>query len=188
MLYEKIKLEPDEEILIEVRKHWFILVSELFGTFMMALVPFFLMVAFVFIDLPDFVTKLNPGNHLALITFFISLWMLMTLITGFTIWTHYYLDLWVVTDRRIILIDQIHFFNRNVSMFRLERLQDIEFYIQGFIPTLFNFGTIKAQTASAFEGNFKTTGLPDPRGLQAIIQKAMDARLTELHQRPDIVE
>jgi hypothetical protein len=104
---------------------------------------------------------------------------------AFSTWTHYYLDLWIITDRRIIVVDQIHFFNRNVSMFRLERLQDIEFKINGVIPTLLNFGTVQAQTAGAHESNFKTTGLPDPRGLQALIQKAMDDRLKELYLHPN---
>jgi hypothetical protein len=91
----------------------------------------------------------------------------------------------VVTDRRIILVDQVHFFSRNVSVFRLERMQDIEFKITGIIPTLLNFGTLKAQTAGAHENNFNSTGLPDPRGLQATIQKAMDRRIEKLHAMPD---
>jgi hypothetical protein len=106
---------------------------------------------------------------------------------GFTTWTHYYLDLWIITDRRIILVDQIHFFNRRVSIFRLERLQDIEFEITGIIPTILNFGTVKAQTASSFESNFKTSGLPDPRGIQSIIQKATDNRLALLHNNPELI-
>ena len=84
------------------------------------------------------------------------------------------------------MIDQLHFFNRNVSVFRLERLQDIEFNVKGLIPTLLNFGTIQAQTAGSFESNFKTRGMPDPRGLQAIIQKAMDQRLALIHNNPNL--
>ena len=55
----------------------------------------------------------------------------------------------------------------------------------GIIPTLLNFGTVRAQTASAFESNFKTNGLPDPRGLQGIVQKAMDDRLTRPQSDPN---
>lgn len=187
MLYEKIELEPNEDILQVVRKHWFLIFVEQFGFLMMALIPFFILALVTF--LPEMVSiDLHPERYLALITFGISAWLLLVLMMSFTAWTHYYLDLWVITDRRIILVDQIHFFNRNVSIFRLERLQDIEYVISGIIPTLLNFGTIQAQTAGAHESNFTTKGLPDPKGLQATIQKAMDARLTELHQRPDITE
>jgi hypothetical protein len=184
MLFEKIELEPGEEVLKVVRKHWFIIVSELFVVFVFMTLPFFIL--FVFAIFPDALTTLDISlaNYTLLITFCLSAWSVICLMSGFTIWTHYYLDLWIITDRRIILVDQIHFFNRNVSIFRLERLQDIEFYVKGFIPTMLNFGTVKAQTASAFESNFRTNGLPDPRGLQATIQKAMDARLATLYSNP----
>lgn len=184
MLFEKIKLEPEEAVLRVVRKHWFVIVTELFGTFIMLLLPFFLL--FLAALFPDHLLLFNISlaNYTALIAFAVSAWTLLSLMTGFATWTHYYLDLWIITDRRIIMIDQRHFFNRNVSSFRLERLQDIEFIVKGFIPTLLNFGTIRAQTASAFESNFKTAGMPDPRGLQAIIQNAMDLRLTELRRTP----
>lgn len=188
MLFEKIQLEPGEEVLRVVRKHWFIVVSELFSAFLMLSLPFFIL--FLIAIFPHTLTsvELSLAHYTTLIAFFISGWSILSLMLGFTIWTHYYLDLWIITDRRIILVDQIGFFNRNVSIFRLERLQDIEFYIKGIIPTLLNFGTIKAQTASAFESNFMTKGLPDPRGLQATIQKAMDQRLAALHNNPDLAE
>jgi hypothetical protein len=133
-------------------------------------------------------TDVDITQYSVLITFGIAIWTTITLMGAFAIWTHYYLDLWIVTDRRIILIDQIRFFNRNVSIFRLERLQDIKFSVKGIVATLLNFGTVKAQTASSFESNFKTNGLPDPRGLQAIIQKAMDQRLADLHNNPDLAQ
>lgn len=185
MLFEKIQLEPGEEVLKMVRKHWFIIFSSLFGTFVMLLLPILAILVLAFLP-NEF--HVDLAGHTTLIAFGVAIWTILCLMGGFTIWTHYYLDLWIITDRRIILIDQIHFFNRNVSIFRLERLQDIEFYVKGIIPTLLNFGTIKAQTASAFESNFKTNGLPDPRGLQAIIQKAMDKRLAMLHNNPDLAD
>ncbi len=184
MLLEKVELEPGEEVLKVVRKHWFVIVTELFGIFLMLLIPFFIL--FLFAVFPDrlLTFELTIAHYTTLMVFGVAAWSVLTLMAGFTIWTHYYLDLWIITDRRIILVDQVHFFNRNVSMFRLERLQDIEFYVKGLIPTLLNFGTIKAQTAGAHESNFKSTGMPDPRGLQAIIQKAMDKRLTTLTRNP----
>lgn len=186
MLFEKIQLEPDEEVLKMVRKHWFVIMAELFGTFLMLLFPFFILVGLLIFPNTLAAFDINLAQYAGLIAFIIAGWLLFTLMAGFTIWTHYYLDLWIITDRRIILIDQIHFFNRNVSIFRLERLQDIEFSIKGLIPTFLNFGSLNAQTASQFESNFRSSGLPDPRGLQATIQKAMDARLATLHVSPNI--
>jgi hypothetical protein len=185
MLFEKIQLDQDEKVLKMVRKHWFVILAELFGTFVMLLFPFFILIGLLIF--PDTLAAfdISLARYTAVIIFVIAGWLVFTLMAGFTIWTHYYLDLWVITDRRIILIDQIRFFNRNVSIFRFERLQDIEFSVKGILPTFLNFGTLKAQTAGAHESNFSSAGLPDPRGLQATIQKAMDERLRVLHINPD---
>lgn len=181
MLLEKIQLEPGEEILITVRKHWFVIATELFGAFLMMLFPFFIVLIIImfpnFLDAVDF----SLAHYTKLIAFGSATWLLLSLMIGFMTWTHYYLDLWIITDRRIISIDQIAFFHRNVSVFRLERLQDIEVEVNGVLATFLNFGTIKAQTAGNSETNFVSKGIPDPRKIQSIIQGAMDARLKELH-------
>jgi uncharacterized membrane protein YdbT with pleckstrin-like domain len=179
MLYEKIELEEGEQVLDTVRKHWFVITIELLGLVVLAVMP--LLVLSVVAALPE-IPALDTllSGQAPLITYGIAAWLLVMTMMGFTVWTHYYLDLWVVTDRRIIVIDQRGFFNRKVSSFRLERMQDIKVTIQGIIPTLLNFGTIRAQTAGANESNFQSSGMPDPRGVQATIQGAMDARLKVL--------
>jgi len=170
-----------------VRKHWFVITAELFGIAILLLLPFVLLLSSSVLQSALATLAIDLTGYSALIVFGTAAWILLSLLSGFAIWTHYYLDLWIVTDRRIILVDQIRFFSRNVSVFRLERMQDIEYKIKGIIPTLLNFGTLKAQTAGAHESNFNSTGLPDPRGLQATIQSAMDHRMAALHIQPDEV-
>jgi hypothetical protein len=186
MLLDKLSLEPGEEILKVVRKHWLLITTQLIGALLTAVVPLILLG--LFIELPRLIggPVLHTENYTPLISFGVTIWLLLATLSAFVVWTHYYLDLWVITDRRIIAVDQIHFFNRNVAIFRLERLQDIEFTIKGLIPTFFNFGTLSAQTAGHQEANFKNTGMPNPDELQNIIQKAMDARLTDLNNKPNL--
>lgn len=186
MLFEKLDLESDEEVLRIVRKHWFIITSELIGVAMFALVPIIMLL--VGVELPKLLggVDLHAERYTAHITFAIAAWLLLSTLSAFVVWTHYYLDLWIITDRRIIAVEQIHFFNRSVAIFRLERLQDIEFSVKGLIQTFFNFGTLSAQTAGHNEANFKSGGMPNPDELQAIIQKAMDARLSDLNNRPNL--
>ncbi|KXJ98102.1 MAG: hypothetical protein UZ19_OD1000822 [Parcubacteria bacterium OLB19] len=188
MLYEKIELEPNEEILKVVRKHWFIIVAELFGVVIMLLLPIFILFLLIAIPKDNLPLMIELDTHLPLIIYGLIVWTLFALMAGFMIWTHYFLDLWVITDRRIIVIDQVSFFNRKVSSFRLERLQDIKFSVIGLIATFLNFGTIRAQTAGMAENSFETHGLPDPQGLLSVIQKAMDIRLRYLGKLHNIVE
>ncbi len=186
MLLENLDLEPGEDILTVVRKHWFILASELLGVGAGALFPIIALNAFFGISGAYGILTIDPSAYTPEITFLTTLWLLFSVFSGFVIWTHYFLDLWIVTDRRIISVEQVHFFNRNVAIFRLERLQDIEFKIKGLIQTFFNYGTISAQTAGHMEANFTSSGMPNPDQLQATIQKAMDARLSELNNRPNL--
>lgn len=179
MLYDKIQLEPNEKVLTTVRKHWFIITIEMLGILLFAIVPLLIFIAIAVLPLPIDIS--NPFLiYSSEIIFVMAGWLLLSTMAGAALWTHYFLDLWVITDRRIIVIDQVHFFNRKVSNFRLERLQDIKVTVKGIIPTLLNYGTIRAQTASAAESNFTSPGLPAPRELQSLIQTAMDARLATL--------
>lgn len=180
MLFEKIELEFNEVVLSTVRKHWFIITAELLGIVMLVVMPFIILTALLMFQ-TSIPFDFRAEAYTTHISFVVTAWIFFCTLTAFTIWTHYYLDLWIITDRRIIVIDQINFFNRKVSSFRLERLQDIKVSVNGIIPTFLNFGTLRAQTASAAESNFMSTGLPDPRGIQSMIQKATDARLQSLH-------
>ncbi len=184
MLLDKLSLEPGEAILKVVRKHWLVITLELAGIVFAGLLPLLLLAAWL--QIPASLLITNVPTDGSLITFGIATWLLLSTFSGFMVWTHYYLDLWVITDRRIISVEQVHFFNRNVAIFRLERLQDIEFKISGLVQTFFNFGTLSAQTAGHTEANFKSTGMPNPDQLQNIIQSAMDARLTTLNNRPHL--
>ena len=147
-LFEKIELESDEKVITMVRKHWFLITVELLVIILFGLVPVFGFMLVQLVPVPaalaSFIVTGTP-----VIIFSLAAWLLLTTIAAATSWTGYYLDLWILTDRRIIVIDQITYFNRKVSNFRLERLQDINVSISGLIPTLLNYGVIRAQTASA---------------------------------------
>lgn len=179
MLFDKIKLEDDERVLQVVRKHWFIPAIEFFGVGLLAVTPIGLFIGIIYAQNQAWVDW-GVATYGGLLLFASALWWIICIMTAAMIWTHYYLDLWVITDRRLIVIEQLGFFNRKTSNFRLERLQDIKVRVSGIIATLLNFGTIRAQTASAADSSFKMTGLPDPRGLQATLQRAMDERIKRL--------
>lgn len=181
MLFDKIRLEDDEKLLRVVRKHWFIPFIELFGVALMALLPLGIIVSLQMANNQTWL-EWHWSEYWALAIFLSAWWWIICSMLAAMIWTHYYLDLWVITDRRLIVIEQLGFFNRKTSNFRLERLQDVKVRVNGIIATLLNFGTVRAQTASAADSSFKMTGLPDPRGLQSTIQRAMDERINRLNQ------
>jgi len=171
MLTEKIQLDDDEDILIQVRKHWFILASQILGVLIMGMFPttaYFVFVNFAHID----ASLIDPYIPF-LITLF-SAWLLIVWMMLFRVWTNYYLDIWTITNKRLIAVDQRGLFNRNTGSFRLERLQDINVSIRGIIATFLDYGDLEAETASN-DREFVARNIPKPQELKALIMSASDA-------------
>ncbi|MFH0905273.1 MAG: PH domain-containing protein [bacterium] len=75
------------------------------------------------------------------------LWVVFWFLYIFYAYFSWYRDRFIVTDHRIIEIDQQGFFKRKVSELELEKVQNITYTVAGFFPTLFNFGTVVVQSA-----------------------------------------
>ncbi|MEX1027117.1 MAG: PH domain-containing protein [Candidatus Paceibacterota bacterium] len=140
-------LEKGEQILFEVRKHWFIYVAKVWVFPLLALVPPVALIVVVFsgAELPASV----GAAHLALGFFFYFLWLLLLWVIAFILWTDYYLDEWIVTPHRIIDIEQRGLFYRDIASLRFDRIQDITAEVPGLIATAFKFGEIRIQSAGS---------------------------------------
>ena len=191
MLFERINLEPDENVIIIVRKHWWILVRQIISSVVLAVAPIVLYMVLV-VYLSD-IAGAAPLREI-LITYSLELqfvylaWLLVVWMMFANFWTDHYLDLWAITDRRIIAIDQRGFFRRFLSSFRLERLQDMNIEVNGILPTLLNYGSIEAQTAGGSNEEFKAFNMPDPRGLKALIIKSADERQRIVYKQRAILD
>ncbi len=99
-----IKIGKNEKILLEVRRHWFILFSKtLFLVFLLVL-PIGIIIAFNMLGISNLVTIAGDGTFVSIIL--TSVWLLFIWITFFVIWTDYYLDILIITDKRVIDIEQ----------------------------------------------------------------------------------
>lgn len=174
MLFEKIHLEADEKLLKVVRKHWFYLFIRSFWIISSALLP---LLAWLFLVYADLSLDWRLGQYGLYFTYCYSIWLLFHWMALAHVYTDYHLDIWAVTDRRIIVIEQVAFFKRHNGSFRLEKLQDMNVEIDGILATLLHYGTIEAQTASGSEEEFRENYIPRPRELKSLILAAADKRL-----------
>ena len=190
MLFERIKLEEDEQLLQVVRKHWWIITMQTFGIVVFALLPY-LILTLLFTIKPLGLNSLYETIHSQVdtyrpeIIFGYTVFLLTLWITLANKWTDYYLDLWAITTRRVVLVDQRGFFRRFISSFRLERLQDMNIEVNGVIPTLLDYGTIEAQTAGGSNEKFISKNMPKPRDIKAVIVQAADLLTKEQAERID---
>jgi hypothetical protein len=155
--------KENEKILLVLHRHWFDIASQFIIIFLM-LALFFGSYAFssFFYDFPS-----NPETK-NLVAFGRNLFFILTWITFFVIWIDYYLDVWIVTDRRIINIEQKGLFSRVVSELELENIQDITSDVHGLIHTFLNYGDLFVQTAAEKE-RFIFHNIPDPYSVKDLI-------------------
>jgi len=168
MSYEALHLDPEENVILEVRKHWIIFAEHALALLFSAFLPFILFVL-IEIFIPQVMTISLPGNVYALGVFLYCLWLLFLWISFFLNWTKYYLDVWYVTEKRIIAIDQKRIFSREVSNVRFDKVQDVTVTVKGFIATFLDFGNIEVQTASEDKKDFYMTVVRHPQEVRKII-------------------
>lgn len=70
---------------------------------------------------------------------------------------NYYLSMQVVTTKRILDVDQVNLFNRQINEVALEKAQNINYVQKGFLELLFNFADVIVETAGT-NNDGKTNG------------------------------
>ena len=77
-----------------------------------------------------------------------SIYFLSALLFGYGTFIDFYLDVWIITNDRIVDIEQFGLFSRTISELDLFRIQDITTETQGFFATIFKYGNVTIKTAS----------------------------------------
>lgn len=147
--------EESERILIVLRRHWFTYMTFWIVSALM-LLP--LLAILIYWNINTAAVSDSVGN---LIIVFGSIWLLFILgllIFGFT---DFYLDVYIITDRRIVDIAQNGFFKREISELNLRQIQDVSAQVDGVFATLLHYGNVNIQTAGERE-IFSFESIPHP--------------------------
>ncbi len=155
-------IDQEEKIISTFRKHNFYIILEIFFLIVLGALPAFI---FLFTKL----IKIEAGTEiLGLYVFFYFLFVSFLWLIGFYSWTNYYLDLWILTDKRLVSVDQKGFFSREVSSIRLDKIQDINIETHGLLDTVLGIGIIKVQSAGT-DREFIMYGMRNPTEVKDII-------------------
>ncbi len=139
--------KPDEKVIMLRRRHWLIAATIVarYSLFLLApIVLYFLSNnVFIFVEI-RLEQSLLAGPLLALS---LSLYYCFTWVLFWYSWIDYYLDVWIVTDQRVVNIKQRGLFSRSISEAKLNRIQDVQAEVHGLLPTFFHFGNVTIRTA-----------------------------------------
>lgn len=134
----------NEKILIVVRRHPIVLVLELFEMVVAAFLPIGI---FVVLQSMDSVANSDPYRQLLIlggVIYYFFIWLI-----SFFMWVDYILDMGIITERRVINIEQRALFNREVSEYFLHNIQDVTVKKIGIMPTFFDYGDLVFSTHGA---------------------------------------
>lgn len=166
---KEFELESGEHVVMQVRKHWLLLVTSMVPYAILAIIPFamptLLKLTPVFAPYASYFEATDALGRAVR-----GVWLLAVWTGAWSSFTRYYLNLWVLTNHRIVEIEQRNYFSRQVSSMMISRLQDVTTDVHGIIPSLFGFGTIKAQSAGA-DAEFRMSGIPRPEQMRDLIMR-----------------
>ncbi len=159
-----------EKPAIFMRKHAAMLFSQLALYLVLAAAPFA-----TWLILSDVITtwfespRIGPAVVLALSGF--ELFVLLLLYSAFMDW---YLDVWIVTDERIIDVNQHGVWSREIAELPLSKVQDVTVEQKGVFATIFGYGKIQVQSAGE-KIEFEFEGLPKPNQMSKKILELVQA-------------
>jgi len=173
-----IDLHKNEELLAVRRKTWFVFAATWAAAFLLLLGP---LVGAAILAAPKLEILQGPlvPVYVFISAFFewvVWLWLFIALI-------NYYYDILIITNERIVHIEQKGMFNRAVAEMNLSRLQDVSIEQRGIIETMLHFGTIRAQTAGEVNV-FMFDQVDRPEEVKEIIARAQRMALKRSHPWP----
>lgn len=152
----------DEKTLKVIRSHWFTLASE--GLMLL----FAAMPLLGLLIISSFSPSVLVSKFLIFMSavFFLHWWYWL-----FFIVTMYYLNVWIITDHRIISSQQTGLFRRNVAELYLVKIQDVSVSVEGLFQTFLDFGDLEVQSAAA-ENKFKLVNIQNPVEIKELIMRS----------------
>lgn len=154
-----ITLYPEEKIIQAVHRHWIAIANKMTMVIFLLLVPTAMLLLLPRIPVPE---PLIP-----FILYLLSLYCLFIAVMAFGMWMDYYLDIWIITNKRIIDIEHKGLFNREVSEFMMDRIEDVTTHNPNFISLFLKYGTLEVHTAG--EKTFFAYDVPNVKEMKDII-------------------
>ncbi len=150
--------EPNETILLYLRKHFITNVPWIVTTILLLFLPN--IINFFFRNIAHMQSPLASllPNYEKLIIIFYYLLVFAYAFVNFITWFY---NISIVTNIRVIDIDFSDLVYQNVAVTKVDLIEDVDYIQIGFIRSLFNYGDIFVQTAGEDE-HFDFLAVPNP--------------------------
>lgn len=176
--------QPDENVVMVIRKHPIVYIRIILVFFVAVILP---LIIFLYIWSKNF--PLSQGGTVSVVGFLGgSLYLLYSLALFVVSVLNEEFDLFILTNHRLIDITQVSFLKRTVATTPLNQIQDTTSDIQGVLGTLLNYGIVDVQTAAGSASNFTIDNIPDPAMVaRAIMNQAEERKEMDMQHHTESV-
>lgn len=150
--------EIREKVLIFNRSHPVSFLRQVIFLTVLFLLPFIL--------IPLGFTVVQPQ----LVVLVACVYYLLWLDIAFIEWVKFYYDFLVVTESQLVVVNQRGIFDRVIYQCHLSQVEESTAKSQGFLPSMFSYGTVEVQTAGPLE-NISIKNVPNPFEVSERIMK-----------------
>ncbi len=166
---------PNEHVVLLLRRHWTVLARDVIQLVLsLILPPTVLLILYFYTNF-----AIVPETPLyVLLVMVLSLYYLFSFLAFFHDFVDYHLDIWVVTDQRVVSIEQSGLFNRVVSELTILRIQDVTSEIKGKVQTFLDYGQVHIQTAGE-QARFVFEQVPHPSEVAKVILQAHERAIQQ---------
>lgn len=160
---EVVQLKEGERVQAMVRKHYSMILPALLVSGALIVIPFFFLFTFVrfgSLGILVFAILVAIGLFVALKTFYI--------------WDA---GVFIVTNQRLVKVDQRSLWNRAVSEIALRDVRDLQWERRGIRDTISQMGTIRVKTGSSSAPDLIIHSIPRPDQVLRLVQELRDHHL-----------
>lgn len=129
--------EPEEEIILLLRKHPFTNVKWFFMVMFLLVLPAFLSVFPFFEQLPVGFQVMST-----------MVWYLIVMALILEEFLTWFFHVNIITDERIIEVDFLNLIYREITDCNIDKIEDVTVRVGGGLRTFFNFGDVQVQTSA----------------------------------------
>lgn len=157
-----VNQEPDEVILLFLRRHFITNIPWIFYTLIAILIP---PVLAMLAQLPGTFIFSLPTNFISIV---IAFYYLIVAGYAFSQFVSWFYNIGIITQKRIVDLDSSNILSHNTAAANFNEIVDVTFTQNGFFQSFFDYGDVVIQT-EAIHANFEFTAAPKPTRVSDLI-------------------
>lgn len=165
-LYPDVKFEtyePGEKIILLLRAHPFTQIPWIITS---------ILIYILILILNMFIANFFSGGQILIFNIFGVMFLLSYIWFSFISW---YFNVGIITNKRIIDIDFYVVLYKEITVARLDKVEDITLKSGGYFESFLDFGTVFIQTAGT-EANIEFANIPKPSLVVQLINNILNKR------------